>query len=297
MLPVPVRKLVLIPFLLALLPVPAAAQPGEQIGTFRYIQRVDPITDEDESIVALVSRVVEGEPRAALAWSCFAQGIRTQIHLTGIAASLDDSATWRFDRERPVRARLVESTQPMMVTIDTIQYYDFTRGAQTASLLVVRVRLQDGRTQDLYFDLEGGARALNRLSCVRNLPPPLPAPLASAGAARPGYAVGRTHEVRMVGTQGGASGAFAPAQLYVQRGDTVRFVSDGATVYNVSFPQAYNAPGARLPQPGPYLTREGQSWTLVVDLPAGQYRFQSDPQAAMGMRGELFVFDRLPGRQ
>lgn len=290
------RKLALIPFLLALLPVPAAAQPAEPIGTFHYIERVDPITDEDESIVALVSRVMEGEPRAALGWSCLAQGIRTQIYLTGIAVSLDDSATWRFDRERPVRARLVESTQPRMVTIDTIQHYDFTHNVQTASLLVMRVRLQDGRTQDLYFDLEGGARALNRLPCVRNLPPPLPAPLASAGAARPGYRVGRTHEVRMVGTHGGASGAFAPAQVYVQRGDTVRFVSDGAAAYNISFPEAYNAPGARLPRPGPYLTGKGQSWTLVVDLRPGQYRFQSDPQAATGMRGELFVFDRLPGR-
>lgn len=288
------RKRALIPFLLALLSLPAAAQPGTPIGTFRYIQQLDPITDEDESIVALASRLVEGEPRAALAWSCFAQGIRTQIHLGGIAVSLSDSATWRFDRERPVKARLVESSQPRLVTIDTIQYYDFTRGAQTASLLVMRVRRQDGRNQDLYFDLEGGARALNLLPCVRNLPPPLPAPLASAGAARQGYRVGRTHEVRMVGTQGGASGAFAPAQVYVQRGDTVRFVSDGAAAYNVSFPRAYNAPGARLPPPGPYLAGRGRSWTLVVDLPPGQYRFQSDPQAATGMRGELFVFDRLP---
>jgi plastocyanin len=290
------RSLALVPFLLALLSFPAAAQPGTPIGTFRYIQRADPITDEDESIVALVSRVVEGEPRAALAWSCFAQGIRAQIHLTGIDVSLEDSATWRFDRARPVRARLVESSQAMMVTLDTIQYYDFTHAAQTASLLVMRVRRADGLDQDLYFDLEGGARALNRLPCVRNLPPPLPAPMASAGGARQGYRVGGTHEVRMVGTNGGASGAFAPAQVYVQRGDTVRFVSDGAAAFNVSFPAALNAPGARLPPAGPYLTAKGQSWSLVIDLPPGQYRFQSDPQAAMGMRGELFVFDQLPGQ-
>lgn len=287
------RKLALLPLVLAFA-APAAAQPGVAIGTFRYIEKADPITDEDQSMVALVSRPVESDRRAVLLWSCFARGIRMQIQLGGILLSPRDSMTWRFDRERPVTAGVAQSSRETLVDLDTLHYFDFTHSVQTASLLVMRVRRADGRPQDLYFDLEGGARALNRLACARNLPPSLAAPLASAGAAQPGYAVGRTHEVRMVATYGGAAGAFAPAHVYVQRGDTIRFVSDGAVAYNVSFPAPINAPGARLPAPGPYLVGKGKAWTMVVDLQPGQYRFQSDPQAAMGMRGVLFVFDRLP---
>ncbi|HEU0014701.1 MAG TPA: plastocyanin/azurin family copper-binding protein, partial [Longimicrobium sp.] len=271
--------------------VTASAQPGVAVGSFRYVEKQDPITDEDESLVMLPSRPVDGRPRGVLVWSCFAHGIRMQIQLGGLALSTEHDLTWRFDQDRPVSARVWATSQPTLFGLDTLQYYDFTQRVKTAGRLVMRVLRQDGEMEDLYFDLDGATRALPLLPCVRNLPPPLrraTAPGAGPAAQEPGRPT--LHEVRMVGVQGGASGAFAPAQLYVQRGDTVRFVADGATAYNVSFPQALNAPGARLPAPGPFLYRKGQTWTLVVDLPPGQYRFQSDPHAAMGMIGELFVF-------
>jgi plastocyanin len=96
-------------------------------------------------------------------------------------------------------------------------------------------------------------------------------------------------EVHMATSADGASGRFKPAHVTAKNGDTVRFITDGRSVHNVSFPPSEN-PGRRtLPELGPYLTSPGQSYDLVVDLDAGTYHFQCDPHAILGMKGVLRV--------
>lgn len=96
--------------------------------------------------------------------------------------------------------------------------------------------------------------------------------------------------VRMVTTQGGASGEFAPQVVRVRRGDLVRFsMADGDSHHNVSF-ASFNRdkPGVRLPPESPYLTTPGQSWQLRVNLAPGTYEFACIPHAE-GHRGTLIV--------
>ena len=114
-------------------------------------------------------------------------------------------------------------------------------------------------------------------------------PPAAAPAAAPATAQGNVVEVHMVTTPDGAAGHFQPASVTVKKGDTVRFISDGKTVHNVSFPPADNAGKTDLPPPSPFLTTPQQSHELVVNLDAGTYHFQCDPHAAMGMKGVLTV--------
>ena len=112
---------------------------------------------------------------------------------------------------------------------------------------------------------------------------------ATAPAAAPATQ-GNVIEVHMVTSANGASGAFEPASVTAKKGDTVRFITDGKTVHNVSFPAAENVGKSNLPAaPGPYLTTPDQSFDVVVTMDAGTYTFQCDPHATMGMKGTLTV--------
>ena len=101
-------------------------------------------------------------------------------------------------------------------------------------------------------------------------------------------AQGTVHKVVMTTTQGGATGAFEPANITVKKGDVIQFVSQGNAAHNVSFPADKNAGKSNLPAPGQYLT-DGQTYDLQVNLDAGTYNIQCDPHAAMGMVGTITV--------
>ena len=116
------------------------------------------------------------------------------------------------------------------------------------------------------------------------------APAAAPAPAAPAAAQGNVVEVRMVTTPDGASGRFEPANVTVKKGDTVRFITDGKTVHNASFPPAENPGKSNLPpSPGPYLTTPNQNYDVVVNMDPGTYNYQCDPHAAMGMKGVLTV--------
>lgn len=113
-------------------------------------------------------------------------------------------------------------------------------------------------------------------------------PPAAAPAAAP--ATGNVVEVRMVTSANGATGTFEPANVTVKRGDTVRFITDGKTVHNASFPPAQNPGKTNLPpSPGPYLTTPNQSYDVVINMDPGTYNYVCDPHATMGMTGTITV--------
>jgi plastocyanin len=117
-----------------------------------------------------------------------------------------------------------------------------------------------------------------------------PAAPAAAPATAPAAAQGNVVEVHMVTSPDGASGHFEPANVTVKKGDTVRFITDGKTVHNASFPPAENVGKSNLPpSPGPFLTTPNQNYDVVVTMDPGTYNYQCDPHAAMGMKGVLTV--------
>jgi len=116
-----------------------------------------------------------------------------------------------------------------------------------------------------------------------------PAAPAVAPAPAPAAAQGNVVEVHMVTTADNASGHFEPANVTVKKGDTVRFITDGKTVHNVSFPPAENVGKSNLPPPGTFLTAPNQNYDLVVTMDPGTYNFQCDPHVGMGMKGVLTV--------
>lgn len=116
-----------------------------------------------------------------------------------------------------------------------------------------------------------------------------PAPGADTAAPAAGT-TGTVHEVRMVTTQGGASGEFQPATLTVRKGDVIRFINDGGAAHNANFQApAENAGKANLPPPTPYLTTADQTADVAVTMDPGTYRYQCDPHVTTGMVGEVTV--------
>ena len=99
-------------------------------------------------------------------------------------------------------------------------------------------------------------------------------------------ATGTVIEVKMV--TDGAGNYFEPAQINAKQGDVIRFTL-ASGVHNVSFPSDQNAGAAGLPGPSAFLQLPGQTLDVPVTLAAGEYKFQCDPHAALGMVGTLKV--------
>lgn len=85
--------------------------------------------------------------------------------------------------------------------------------------------------------------------------------------------------------------AFEPSLITVTRGQTIRFVQQGAVPHNVEFKGT--PAGARLGdgRMGPFLTSKGEAYELRVDdrFSAGTYDYVCTPHAAMGMKGTIVV--------
>lgn len=107
------------------------------------------------------------------------------------------------------------------------------------------------------------------------------------------------HEVRML--QEGESQRFEPANLTIQRGDRVRFVTVSGAPHNIAFdPDSVSAaaraalaagmPDRMGPLAGPLLMEEGDSYTITfANVPPGRYPFFCMPHLAMGMKGTITV--------
>jgi plastocyanin len=111
------------------------------------------------------------------------------------------------------------------------------------------------------------------------------APAASAAATAP-PAAGRTIEVHAVSDEKG--NRFEPSKVEAKPGDVLKFTLVSG-VHNVSWPADKNPSSAKLPDPSEMLQLPGQTLEIPVTFPKGEYHWQCDPHAALGMVGELEV--------
>jgi len=114
------------------------------------------------------------------------------------------------------------------------------------------------------------------------------APAAEASAAEASSAApasGNVIEV-VATTESDGTNHFVPSQVTAKRGDIIR-VKLGTGVHNFHITEGQA--GATLPAAGAFLQLPGQTEDVALDLPAGEYKFQCDPHAALGMTGTLTV--------
>lgn len=146
-----------------------------------------------------------------------------------------------------------------------------------------------GENTDAAASADTGTAASGTPTVTTTTPSTPAAP--TTGAPVTPDAGGQVHEVRMVTTQGGASGVFEPAQINVRKGDVIRWtMADGQAVHNVSFSQGQNNPaGFTPPADSPMYTQQGQTYELKVDWNPGTYNYVCVPHAMMGMTGSVTV--------
>ena len=123
-----------------------------------------------------------------------------------------------------------------------------------------------------------------------------PPPATDAGAASPGTTAagaattgtGTVIEVKAITDEQG--NRFEPNEVEARPGDVLRIVLVSG-VHNLSFPAEKN-PGAQgLPGPSDLLQLPGQTLDVPISSGPGEYAFQCDPHAALGMTGKLEVED------
>ena len=82
---------------------------------------------------------------------------------------------------------------------------------------------------------------------------------------------------------------FKPTDVHAKPGDVIRYTLK-VGVHNVHFLADSNAGRSSYPRsPSDMLQLPGQTLDLAVKMPAGNYYFQCDPHAALGMKGHLIV--------
>ena len=117
---------------------------------------------------------------------------------------------------------------------------------------------------------------------------------AVPGAARrspvPGAGSGRLVVVKMV-DQGGGQYRFAPGQVTVAPGDTVRWEEASDAPHNVQFDSWPHGARPGSAQVGPLLTAKGATYQLVIDgrFPPGTYTYECTPHGSLGMKATLTV--------
>jgi plastocyanin len=138
------------------------------------------------------------------------------------------------------------------------------------------------------FSFGAIAAALMLAACGGKEPAAEPAGGATAApaAATAPAATGRTIEVRAVSDEKG--NRFEPSKVEAKPGDVLKFTLVSG-VHNVSWPADKNPSNAKLPDPSEMLQLPGQTLEIPVTFPKGEYHWQCDPHAALGMVGELEV--------
>ena len=109
------------------------------------------------------------------------------------------------------------------------------------------------------------------------------APAAAAPAATP---TGKIVTVEL--NSDGAGNYFKPAKVEAHRGDVLRFILKSG-VHNVHFLADSNPGKSNLPAPSDMMQLPDQTLDIPVTFEPGEYYFQCDPHAALGMKGHLEV--------
>jgi plastocyanin len=109
---------------------------------------------------------------------------------------------------------------------------------------------------------------------------------AADGALTPD-AGGKMISVEME-TDATGNNIFEPATFEARKGDVIRYILVSG-VHNAHFLADSNPGKQGLPPAGPLLQLPGQTYDVKVSFEAGNYYFQCDPHALLGMKGRVTV--------
>lgn len=98
---------------------------------------------------------------------------------------------------------------------------------------------------------------------------------------------GRVISIEME-TDAQGNNIFEPATIEARTGDVIRYILVTG-VHNANFLADSNPGKQGLPPAGPLLQLPGQTYDVKVSFDPGNYYFQCDPHALLGMKGRVTV--------
>jgi plastocyanin len=130
------------------------------------------------------------------------------------------------------------------------------------------------------------AAALGACGDKAAAPDSRPAEEAPATAPAAPAPTGTVVEVKAITDDKG--NRFEPAEVEAKPGDVLRVVLVSG-VHNIHFLPDSNPGKSGLPEPSDMLQLPGQTVDVAITFGTGEYYFQCDPHAALGMIGKLEV--------
>ncbi|RUX73385.1 hypothetical protein EN925_00875 [Mesorhizobium sp. M7A.F.Ca.US.006.04.2.1] len=144
-----------------------SAEANDTIGSFRFIEKKDGVTDEDRSLIVTYS---PGED-TRLSWRCRGPDLEalTDIGQYMVGDNYDVSVRYRVDKSlpSPLQSWALSSENDAAFVPDS-EVPEFTRQAISGKTIVIGVTdLFDGAEVQHEFDLSGLGAAIKMLPCFR----------------------------------------------------------------------------------------------------------------------------------
>ncbi len=153
--------------LLLILSIAPLPQQAQRIGDFRYVPRLDPITDEDTSYIITEDVNATLMRTGKLIWKCSSDGLDLYIDSDEYLGRQPIEVVCRFDRKTPwPTTNWINSTDGSSAFANRSQLALFTENALPANQVVVRLKDYEGSSYTYTFSLKGLTQALGRLGCA-----------------------------------------------------------------------------------------------------------------------------------
>jgi hypothetical protein len=144
---------------------------NQQIGSFQYVESIDPMTDVDTSFILTEDPEGTRMRTGGLAWRCMDDGLNVVLFADEYLGSRDPAQVrWRFDSQEvtPLQRWLL-STRGTAAFAPMGEIANFTRNALEAARVVMQVTDFGDRVYTYTYMLDGLEEALGLLTCASDL--------------------------------------------------------------------------------------------------------------------------------
>lgn len=136
---------------------------GQAQNAFRYVEKIDAITDEDTSYVWTGTQDVH------LVWRCNNNDVEIFAVPDDYISSNGATVVFRFDKDQPVQTNWSTSTKGTAVFAPDRIIKGFTASAMKSDKVIFRIYDYNNTPIDVSYSLLGSEQALNKLKCVTKL--------------------------------------------------------------------------------------------------------------------------------
>jgi hypothetical protein len=136
------------------------------IGSFYYLERVNPMSDKDSSFIGTDS-ITSKNDDSTLFWICSDKNLDVSISLEEYVGKRKSPLMYRFDKKKASDVQeWITSTSGKGIFMTNKDVEKFSREALKSLTVLFRIEDNDGTTFYKQFDITGLSQALGKLKCA-----------------------------------------------------------------------------------------------------------------------------------